>query len=232
MTPVRVMIVDDHSVVREGIRSVLSDAETFTVVAEASSAAEAIAALQRHTPDVVVLDISMPGGSGLHAVPEMLERAPNARVLMLSVHDDAEYVLESARAGARGYLRKDSSPAEVRAAILAVHAGGDYYSPHLAGILARALRGEAGRRTAREPPRAVDALTAREREILVHIAEGLTNREIAAALGISTRTVEAHRDSLIRKLGIRTVAGLTRLTIEQGLLTSRAVTDSGVEGAP
>jgi DNA-binding NarL/FixJ family response regulator len=218
MTPIRVLIVDDHSVVREGIRSVLGDAAAFTVVGEASSAAEAIAAVRQVAPDVVVLDVSMPGGSGLHAVPELLERAPAAHVLMLSVHDDPEYVIESVRAGAHGYLRKDSTPAELRTAITSVHAGNGYYSPQLAGVLANALRSDPGPGAPARPPRAVDVLTAREREILAHVAEGLTNREIGTKLGISTRTVEAHRDALMRKLGIRTVAGLTRLAIEQGLV--------------
>lgn len=217
MTPIRVMVVDDHSVVREGIRHVLSDTAKYQVVGEASSAAQAIAAVAGAAPDVIVLDISMPGGSGLPAVAELLERAPSARVLMLSVHDDAEYVVESVRAGAHGYLRKDSTPGEMRAAIAAVHAGDGYYSPKLAGVLAAALRGRAEKAEQAQPPQAADLLTAREREILAHIADGATNREIGTRLGISTRTVEAHRDSLMRKLGIRTIAGLTRLAIEQGL---------------
>jgi len=218
VTPIRVMVVDDHSVVREGIRHVLGDAAAYTVVGEAASAAEAIAAVAAAAPDVIILDISMPGGSGLPAVAELLERAPKARVLMLSVHDDAEYVLESVRAGAHGYLRKDSTPGEMRTAIAAVHAGDGYYSPKLAAVLADALRGRAAQPEPEAPPKAADLLTAREREILAHIADGATNREIGTRLGISTRTVEAHRDSLMRKLGIRTVAGLTRLAIEQGLV--------------
>jgi len=217
MAPIRVMVVDDHSVVREGIRHVLGDSAQFAVVGEAASAAEAIARVQEWAPDVVVLDVSMPGGSGLHAVAELLERAPRVRVLMLSVHDDAEYVIESVRAGAHGYLRKDSTPAELRAAITTVHGGEGYYSPQLAAVLADALRGR--NEAAQEaPPKAADLLTRREREILGHIADGATNREIGTRLGISSRTVEAHRDSLMRKLGIRTVAGLTRLAIEQGIV--------------
>ena len=218
MTPIRVMVVDDHAVVREGIRSVLSDSALFTVVGEAASAAEAIGAVKEWAPHVVMLDVSMPGGSGLHAVAELLERAPGVRILMLSVHDDAEYVLESVRAGAHGYLRKDSTPAELRKAISAVHTGDVYYSPQLAGVLAAAIRSGTGTATPTQPPTASDVLTAREREILALIAEGLTNRETGARLGISTRTVEAHRDALMRKLGIRTVAGLTRLAIEQGII--------------
>ncbi|CAN5492889.1 response regulator transcription factor [soil metagenome] len=221
MTPIRVMVVDDHSVVREGIRHVLADAAAYLVVGEAGSAAEAVASVAGWAPDVVILDVSMPGGSGLHVVPELLERVPALRVLMLSVHEDAEYVIESVRAGAHGYLRKDSTPAELRSAVSALHAGQSYYSPQVAGALADALR---SRTVAPEPertPRVAEVLTVRERQILALIADGGTNREIGAKLGISTRTVEAHRNSLMRKLGIRTVAGLTRLAIEQGIVAGR-----------
>jgi DNA-binding NarL/FixJ family response regulator len=215
--PIRVLVVDDHAVVREGIRHVLSDAAVFTVVGEAQSGVEAVASAARLQPNVVVLDISMPGGSGLHAVGELLDRVSGVRILMLSVHDDLEYVLESLRAGAHGYLRKDSTPAELREAIRSLHGGRTYYSPELASQMAEALRKGNGPK-AGAPSLATDVLTAREREILVHIAQGKTNKEIGVELGISTRTVEAHRDSLMRKLGIRTVAGLTRLALEQGLL--------------
>lgn len=215
--PIRVLVVDDHAVVREGIRHVLSDGAEFTVVGEAQSGADAVASAARLQPNVVVLDISMPGGSGLHAVGTLLERVTGVRILMLSVHEDLEYVLESLRAGAHGYLRKDSTPAELREAIRSLHAGRTYYSPELASQMAEALRkGKEPKPDA--PSLATDVLTGREREILVHIAQGKTNKEIGAELGISTRTVEAHRDSLMRKLGIRTVAGLTRLALEQGLL--------------
>jgi DNA-binding NarL/FixJ family response regulator len=216
-TPIRVVVVDDHAMLREGIRSVLA-APSFEVVGEASSGVEAVRVAEQLKPDVVVLDISMPGGSGLHAVPTLLERVPGVHILMLSVHEDLEYILESVRAGAHGYLRKDSSPAELRTAVQTVHRGEAYFSPQVATQLAQAVRGGVTSEPAAKAPRATDVLTAREREILVHIAQGKTNREIGAELGISTRTVEAHRDSLMRKLGIRTVAGLTRLAIEQNLL--------------
>lgn len=217
MEAIRVLVVDDHAVVREGIRHVLSEGAGFAVVGEAQSGTEAIASAEKLCPNVVVLDISMPGGSGLHAVGEIVERVAGVRVLMLSVHEDVEYMIESVRAGAHGYLRKDSSPAELRAAIRALHSGQTYFSPALADQMEEALR--RGKEAKEKPARATDVLTAREREILIHIAQGKTNKEIGAELGISARTVEAHRDSLMRKLGIRTVAGLTRLALEQGLLT-------------
>lgn len=222
-SPIKVLVVDDHSVVREGIRHVLDDGVRFVVVGEASSGVEAISVAVEVQPDVVVLDISMPGGSGLHAVSELLAKVPTVRILMLSVHDDLEYILESVRAGAHGYLRKDSTPAELRDAVTTVRSGNAWFSPQVASQLAGALRSgnvppePVVDRTAKLPS-AVDVLTGREREILIHIAEGKTNKEIGALLGISTRTVEAHRDSLMRKIGIRTVAGLTRLALEQGLI--------------
>lgn len=211
-TPIRVLVVDDHSIVREGIRHVLGEDPRFDVVGEAASGREAVLAADILTPDVVVLDISMPGGSGLDAAGALAARHPELRILMLSVHDDAEYVIESVRAGAHGYARKDSTPAELREAIVRVHAGKGYFSPALASRHAEAHRG-----AVREAPGARDVLTARELETLVHIAQGLTNREIGVVLGISTRTVEAHRDALMRKLEVRTVAGLTRLVLDQGL---------------
>lgn len=223
MERIGVLVVDDHSVVREGIRHVLGATDDLHVVGEGASASEALQLAASLRPAVVVLDISMPGGSGLHVVAELLERVPAARILMLSVHDDVEYVLESVRAGAHGYLRKDSSPTELRDAVRAVHRGDGFFSPQVARQLAEALRGgvtaPSGTSGAKAPP--LEVLTGRERQILVGVAEGLTNKEIGVRFGISTRTVEAHRDSLMKKLGIRTVAGLTRYALEQGLLTER-----------
>ena len=214
MTPrIRVAIVDDHAIVREGLRLVLESGGSFEVIGEAGSAADAIVMVAAQQPDVLILDISMPGGSGLLAVPEIVERAPTTRVLMLSMHDHAEYVVECVRAGAHGYLRKDSAPADLRSAVLAVHRGDGYFSPEVAQFVATALRD--GREVGGATPG--PSLTTRERQVLVGVSQGLTNKEIAATLGIATRTVEAHRDSLGRKLGIRTAAGLTRYCMEHGV---------------
>lgn len=211
---IRVLVVDDHTVVREGIRSVLAGAPGFDMVAEAATGEEAVAQAEAHQPDVILLDISMPGGSGLGVVGMLRERAPKARILILSVHDDTEYVVESVRAGAHGYLRKDTTPADLRQAIRAVHEGGAFFSPQVARHLTAAIREQPAPSTGAS----LETLTAREREVLVRVARGLTNKETAAELGISTRTAEAHRDSLMKKLGIRTVAGLTRYAIEQELM--------------
>jgi DNA-binding NarL/FixJ family response regulator len=214
--PIRVLIADDHTVVREGIRHVLEREPGFHVVAEAATGAEALEQAAAHQPDVIVLDISMPGESGLQVTERLRAAVPTARVLILSMHDNAEYVVEGVRSGAHGYLLKDTAATELRNAVRAVWRGESYFSPPIASRLSAALRGELGA----APRGALDQLTAREREVLLGVARGRTNKEIAAALGISHRTVETHRESLMRKLGIRTVAGLTRLALEAGLVDS------------
>lgn len=210
-SPIRVLVVDDHAVVREGIRHILEGEPGFAVVAEAGNGAEALRLAEAHRPDVVVLDVTMPGESGLRVAPRLRAAVPAARILFLSMHDNAEYAREGARAGAHGYMLKDSAAAELRAAVRAVHAGGTYFSAPTdpAGDAAAA-------HAPTSVPAALDVLTGREREVLAGIARGLTNKEIAARLGISHRTVETHRESLMRKLGIRTVAGLTRLVLDAG----------------
>jgi DNA-binding NarL/FixJ family response regulator len=221
--PIRVLIVDDHAVVREGLRSVLVAEPGFVVVAEADGAEAAIAIARRDGPDVVLLDITMPGGSGLDAVRLLLAASPGSRILLLSVHDRAEYVVRGVRSGAHGYLRKDTSPAELRAAVRAVHGGGEYFSPVVAGRLGAALRGDEPEAAAVAGPardRSVAVLTARERGVLAGVARGLLNKQLAAELGISVRTVEAHRENITRKLGVRSTAVLTRLAIEAGLVLS------------
>ena len=208
----RVLIADDHAVVREGIRHVLTANDDFDVVAEASTGAEAVALATRHRPDVVVMDISMPDGTGLDALATLRETMPGMRVLILSIHEDERYYLESVRAGASGYLTKDSSPAELRDAVRALHRGERYVSAALARRFAASEKAEAA-----EAPRGkLAALTPRERDVVRGIVRGLTNKEIAAQLQISTRTVESHRENLMLKLGVKHVAALTRMALEEG----------------
>ena len=212
---IRVLIADDHAVVREGIRHVLSSDGGFDVVGEATNGAQAVTLAEELRPDVVVLDLSMPELSGLDAAARIRERVPGARVLVLSIHDHEEYVLQSVRAGAQGYLRKDSSPAELRGAIRTVYEGGSFFSAAVASTLSAALRGERGDDDRRVK---IESLTGREREVLIAIARGQTTKERAASLGISVRTVESHRETLMKKLGVRGAASLTRLAIDAGLL--------------
>lgn len=213
--PIRVLVADDHAIVRTGIRHVLEGEPGFEVVGEASNGAEALALALELRPDVALLDISMPGVSGLQATAELRERCPGTRVLMLSMHDNTEYVLESVRAGAHGYLLKDTAATELRGAIRAVWGGESYFSPPIASRLSAVVRGDSD---VESPLGLLGQLTGREREVLVGVTRGLTNKEIAAQLGISHRTVETHRESLMRKLRLRSVAELTRFALEAGLL--------------
>jgi DNA-binding NarL/FixJ family response regulator len=211
--PIRVLVVDDHMIVRSGIRHVLESEPGFEVVGEAANATEALSLTAELRPDVVVLDISMPDVSGLELAARLRNTGGGARVLILSMHDNAEYVLESVRAGAHGYLLKDTAATELRTAIRAVCQGESYFSPPVASRLSAAVRGEQDPQTA-----GLAQLTGREREVLHGIAQGRTNKEIATELGISHRTVETHRESLMRKLQIRTVAELTRFALGAGIL--------------
>jgi DNA-binding NarL/FixJ family response regulator len=213
--PIKVLVADDHMIVRSGIRQVLESEPGFEVVGEAGTGSEAWALAAKLQPDVIVLDISMPGESGLQVAARLRQRSPLPRVLILSMHDNAEYVLESVRAGADGYLLKDAAATELRSAIRTVCRGESYFSPPIASRLREALRGEHETHAG-----SLAQLTAREREVLQGVARGRTNKEMAAELGISYRTVETHRESLMRKLQIRTVAELTRFALGAGILES------------
>jgi two-component system nitrate/nitrite response regulator NarL len=204
--PWRVVLVDDHSVVRAGLRHVLETNSTVVVAGEAATAADGVARVDELKPDLVVLDVSMPGASGLAVIGRMREVSRSTRVLMLSMHADPEYLRESERLGASGYLLKDNAAAELPDAIAALRRGERYISP--------AFGKSDGVATSHEEP-----LTPRERDVLRGISAGRTNKEIASTHGISHRTVETHRENIMRKLGIHTVAGLTRYAIDHGLTT-------------
>ncbi|HEY7899406.1 MAG TPA: response regulator transcription factor [Gemmatimonadaceae bacterium] len=202
---ISVLVADDHAVVRAGIRHILESMPGVLVVAEAGDGPSALRLAREHRPDVIILDVSMPGGSGLSVLSDLRRDVEGTRILMLSMHDDAEYIAESVRAGTNGYLLKDSAATDLRAAVRAVMAGESFFSPELS----RARVAPIGQQ---ESP-----ITKRERQVLVRVAAGGTNKEIAAALGISHRTVETHRESIARKLGISSVAGQTRYVIEHHL---------------
>lgn len=217
MTVLRVLVADDHAVVREGIRTILDAMPGVECVGEARDGVEVLAQVEALDPDVVVLDVSMPKRTGLEVAAELREQGRRTRILVLSMHDHPEYVLQAVRAGADGYLLKSAPPAEVRRAVTAVANGESVFAGDVAKQLGAAIREEAVQQRERQ---LLDGLTPREREVLVQVASGRTSREIATALGISPRTVEAHRESLMRKLEIRTVAGLTRFALEMGLTAS------------
>lgn len=210
----RVVIADDHTVVRQGIRGVLEGIDGLSVVGEAGDGDEALSLVRELDPDVVVLDVNMPGRTGLDVAGTLRDEGTASRVLILSMHDDPEYVLQAVRAGADGYVLKDVAPSELRDAVRAVHEGREYFTARVTQQLSVGLRKEIEEEQLRTR---LDSLTRREREVLLLVADGLTNREIGEKLDISPRTVETHRERVMGKLRIRTVAGLTRFVVEHGL---------------
>jgi two-component system response regulator NreC len=206
-----IVVVDDHAVVRSGLRLLLEAEEDLTVLAEAGNAREAVFEVRAHTPDVILLDLVMPGESGIDAVPKLLHEVPGAKILVLSMQDDPQYVREAFAAGAKGYVLKEAADAEVVDAIRQVAAGGSYVHPTLG---ARMVAADAAARAAAE----ADPLSDREREVLRLLALGHTNQEIAKQLFISVRTAETHRAHIMRKLGLETRAELVRYALEHGQL--------------
>ena len=208
---IRVLIVDDHAVVRTGLRLLL-DAETdIEVVGEAGSARDAIFEARTAKPDVVLMDVVMPGGSGIDATPQLLHEEPDARVLVLSMQDDPSYVRQAFAAGALGYVLKEAADTEVVAAVREVASGGRYVNPALG---ARLVAAEAEERARIE----ADPLSEREREVLRLLALGHTNQEIAKMLYISVRTAETHRAHIMQKLKLSSRADLVRYALANGLM--------------
>lgn len=209
---IRVLVADDHPVVRKGLQSCLSKVERVRLVGEAADGDEALRKALELMPDVVLLDISMPRRNGL-AVTQMLRKeAPKVKVLILSVHNNKEYIFRIIQAGAHGYVSKEASPEELLHAIECVYAGETFFSPEIAQAALSQLVTNGGKA---EP---FSQLTSREREVLVLIAEGQSNKEIANRLGIGVRTIETHRERIMRRLDIHSVAGLTKFAIANGLI--------------
>jgi len=209
MTGIRIVLADDHAVVRAGLRRVLNAQDGWRVVAEAGTAAEAVRLSKLHRPEVLVLDLAMPGGSSLEAIPGLAATLPATRVVVLTMEDDPAFARRALSGGARAYVLKEAADEELVAAIRAALAGGTHLTPRLGGELA------AGSADASGP---THDLTAREAEILRLIAEGHTNTEIARRLFLSVRTVEAHRAHIQRKVGAGSRSKLVRYALEHGLL--------------
>lgn len=217
MKLIRVVLADDHALVRAGIRAILKGFQGIEVVAEAKDGREAVQLIRELRPDVALLDIAMPGMNGLDALRHLTREAPDVRTVILSMHPNEEYVIEASRAGALGYLLKDSPPAELERCLRAVAGGEEYFSPRVSQSVLeyqRRLRGEPA--PAEDSP--FEILTPRQREVLQLIAEGNTSPEIANIMGIDAKTVETHRSNLMSRLGLHDVASLTRYALRKGLI--------------
>ncbi len=208
---IRVLIVDDHAVVRSGLRLVLEREDDLEVVGEAGNADEGVRVARLEKPDVVLLDVVMPGRSGIEAAAEVIEASGGAKILVLSMQDDPSYVREAFAVGASGYLLKEAADVEVVQAIREVASGNHYVHPSLGARLAQA-EVDAAKKSADDP------LSDREREVLRLLALGHTNQEIAKELFISVRTAETHRAHIMRKLGLSTRADLVRYALANGYL--------------
>lgn len=215
----RVVLADDHQLVRAGLRALLQSFADVQVLAECGDGHEALAVVDRTQPDVLLLDITLPGLNGLEVAQRVPRLSPHTRVLILSMHTGAEYVAQALRAGVAGYLVKDSAVDELRVALDSIRAGRPYLSPAISQAV---LQGYL--RTGEHPPdrAALDPLTPRQREILQLIAEGHSTRDIAARLGLSVKTVESHRAQLMDRLDIHDVPGLVRFAIRAGLVSAES----------
>jgi two-component system response regulator NreC len=208
---IRALVVDDHAVVRAGIRLLLDREDDIEVVGEAGNARDAVFNVRALKPDIVLLDVVMPGQSGIAVLPSLLKESPETKVLVLSMQDDPSYVREAFAAGASGYVLKEAADEEVVAAVREIADGGSYVHPALG---ARMVTAEAQARAAAD----ADPLSDREREVLRLLALGHTNQEIAKMLYISVRTAETHRAHIMQKLGLSTRAELVRYALSHGLL--------------
>ncbi len=211
---IRLLLVDDHPIVREGIKSALSTKKNISIVGEAATGEEAIVKAKKLCPDVILMDINMPGMSGLEAARRLRKTVPDSKILALTMHENREYVLEMSQLGARGYVYKDSSPSELVRAIEAVHGGEFFFSPRASQQLLKAfLKGDPSANS----QASVD-LSQREKDVLQLIAEGFKTKEMARRLGVTDRTVETYRRRLMTKLSVHSIAGLIKHAIAKGIV--------------
>jgi DNA-binding NarL/FixJ family response regulator len=210
---IRVVLADDHTIVRDGLKLLLEKEAGFEIVAEVGDGRSAIRAAREHAPDVVIMDVAMPDLNGIEATRQLVSERSGVRVLALSMHSDRRFVVEMLRAGARGYLLKDCAQEELSRAVATVASGSTYLSPSISDVVVRDYIERLG--AAGGDP--VADLSGREREVLQLLAEGCSTRDIANALHLSNKTVETHRQQLMRKLDLHSVAELTKFAVREGL---------------
>jgi two-component system, NarL family, response regulator NreC len=216
MPDIRVLLADDHKLIRTGLRLILEQVPGFAVAGEASDGREAVALAESLHPDVVVMDIGMPNLNGIEAARQIKERSPGANIVMVSMHSDEGYVLRALKAGARGYLLKDSADSDLVAAIRAVHEGKSFFSPAVSKVLLEDYMRKLQRKGVDD---SYDLLSPREREVLQLIAEGKSNKDIANLLSLSTYTVETHRANIMQKLNLKGVPELILYAVRKGIIS-------------
>jgi len=210
MKRIRILLADDHAVVRAGFKMILSAQADMEIVGEAGNGREAVELAEELKPDIVVMDVAMPELNGIEATRRLATSLPHARVVALSMHKDSVYVRETLRAGARGYLLKDSPAGDLVSAVRAVASGESYLSPAVSNAVLDDYR--------KHVTNPIDLLTTREREVLQMIAEGKTNKEIAVVLNLSVYTVDAHRGRIMEKLNLHSINELVRFAVRNGLI--------------
>ncbi len=207
---IRILLADDHAVVRQGFKMILGAQPEMEIVGEAGNGREAVEAAEKLRPDVVVMDVAMPELNGIEATRRIVQSSPHTRILALSMHKDSVYVREVLRAGARGYLLKDAPAGDLLSAVRAVASGEGYLSPAVSNAVLDDYR--------RHVTNPIDLLTSREREVLQMLAEGKTNKEIAGVLNLSVYTVDAHRGRIMEKLNLHSINELVRFAVRNGLV--------------
>ena len=210
MKKIRILLADDHAVVRQGFKMILDAQADMEIVGEAANGREAVDLAERLKPDIVVMDVAMPELNGIEATRRLASSAPHVRVVALSMHKDSVYVREILRAGARGYLLKDSGAEDLVHAVRSVAGGESWLSPAVSNAVLDDYR--------RHVTNPIDLLTSREREVLQMLAEGKTNKEIAAVLNLSVYTVDAHRGRIMEKLNLHSINDLVRFAVRNGLI--------------
>ncbi len=213
---IRVLVADDHTIIRSGLRMLLEREPGFEVVAEASDGRQAVELAESLKPDVAVLDIGMPNLNGIEATRQIVQKLPRTRVVVLSMHSDESYVLKALKSGARGYLLKDSAESDILNSIRAVNDGKAYFSPEISRMLVEDYMRQMQQRGVED---SYELLTPREREILQMLAEGRSNKEISSALNLSPYTVETHRGNILQKLNLHSLPELILYAVRKGVIS-------------
>jgi len=214
--PIRILLADDHIVMRSGLRVLLERQTGYQVIGEAADGRQAIELAEAHSPDVAVIDIAMPNLNGIEAARQITAKLPNVAVVILSMHSDESYVLRALKAGARGYLLKDSPEADLIAAIRAVHDGKAFFSPAISKMLVEDYMRQLQQRDVEDT---YELLTSREREVLQLLAEGKSNKETAGILGLSLYTIETHRSNILQKLNLHGTPELILYAVRKGVIS-------------